>query len=123
MKQAFRTGLVIAMLALGSAIAHAQNAAVGTWAMTVQSPISETKSTLVIQEDGGTLKAFVKGSQADRPLEKIEVAGDKITMVITITYEGSPMVITYTGTVEKGKMSGDADFGGLATGSWSATAQ
>ena len=33
------------------------------------------------------------------------------------------MVITYTGTVEKDKMGGEADFGGLATGTWSATAQ
>lgn len=123
MKQALRTGLAIAMVALGTVMAHAQNAAVGTWAMTVQSPISETKSTLIIQEHGGALKAVVKGTQGERPLDRIEVAGDKITMVITISYEGSPMVITYTGTVEKGKMGGDADFGGLATGSWSATAE
>lgn len=116
-------GLVVAVMFGSATIAYAQNAAVGTWAMTVQSPISETKSTLVIQQDGGTLKAFVKGTQGERPLDKIEVAGDKITMVITISYEGSPMVITYTGTIEKGKMGGDADFGGLATGSWSATAE
>ena len=120
MRHAVVTGVVVAVLAIG---VHARQSAVGTWAMTVVSPISETKSTLVIREDGGVLKAFAKNDQGERPLDKIEVAGPKITMVITINYEGSPMVITYTGTIEPGKMGGDADFGGLATGTWSAVAQ
>jgi hypothetical protein len=120
MRQAFVIGLVVAMFAVG---VQAQNDAVGTWDMTVTSPISETKSTLVIRDDGGALKAFAKGEQGERPYDKIEVAGAKITMVLTISYEGSPMVITYTGTIEKGKMGGDADFGGLATGTWSAVAK
>ena len=33
------------------------------------------------------------------------------------------MVITYRGKVDAGKMGGDADYGGLAMGTWSATAQ
>ena len=114
--------VAIAVAALAG-VAHAQQTAVGTWAMTVQSPISETKSTLVIRDEGGALKAVVKGAQGERPLDKIEISGDKITMVITISYEGSPMVITYTGVLEQGKMGGDADFGGMATGTWSAVVQ
>jgi len=43
--------------------------------------------------------------------------------VITISYNGSPMTITYNGTIDKTKMEGEADFGGLATGTWSAVAQ
>lgn len=121
MRRAIVAGLV--MVAVFAAAAHAQPAAVGTWAMTVVSPISETKSTLVIREEGGVLKAFAKNDQGERPLDKIEVDGAKITMVITISYEGSPMVITYTGTIEQGKMGGDADFGGMATGTWSANSQ
>lgn len=100
----------------------AQNSAIGTWDMTVTSPISETKSTLIVREEGGALKAMAKGGQGERAYDKIEVAGAKITMVITISYEGSPMVITYTGTIDAGKMGGEADFGGLATGTWSAVA-
>ena len=44
-------------------------------------------------------------------------------MVITIAYNGSPMIITYTGKIDGAKMEGEADYGGLATGTWSATAQ
>ena len=43
-----------------------------------------------------------------------------VKLVLTINYQGSPMTITYTGVVDGKKMSGDADFGGLATGTWSA---
>lgn len=122
MSKAVRVLSVVAILAVAS-VAHAQKAAIGSWDFTVVSPVSETKSVLVIKEEAGALKAIAKGDQGERPLDKIAVDGAKITMVITISYEGSPMVITYTGTVEEGKMGGEADFGGLATGTWSATAQ
>jgi hypothetical protein len=116
--------LVATLVVTGSGLTlHAQSPAIGAWDMTVVSPISETKSTLVVREEAGKLIAIATGEQGERPLDKIAVDGAKITMVITISYEGSPMVITYTGTVEKDKMGGEADFGGLATGTWSATAQ
>ena len=122
MSKAVRVLGVLAILAVAS-VAQAQKGAIGSWDLTVVSPVSETKSVLVIKEDAGALKAIAKGPQGERPYDKIAVDGAKITMVITISYEGSPMVITYTGTVEDGKMGGEADFGGLATGTWSATAQ
>jgi hypothetical protein len=116
--------LVATVVVILSAVAvPAQAPAIGSWDMTVVSPISETKSTLIVREEAGKLVALAKSEQGERPLDQITVDGVKITMVITISYEGSPMVITYTGTVEKDKMGGEADFGGLATGTWSATAQ
>ncbi len=120
MRQAVVIGASV--LAMFITTVSAQNSAVGTWDLTVTSPISETRSTLIISEDGGAFKAVAKGGQGERAYDKIEVAGSKITMVITISYEGSPMVITYTGNVDAGKMGGEADFGGLATGTWSAVA-
>ena len=84
------------------------------------SPEGEFKSVLVIREDDGKLKAFGKSPQGERPYDSIAVDGNKITMVITISYNGSPMVITYNGKFDKAKMEGEADFGGLATGTWSA---
>jgi hypothetical protein len=46
--------------------------------------------------------------------------GADVTLVLTIDYQGSPMTMTYTGTLDGKKMGGDVDFGGLATGTWSA---
>src|SRR5690242_17280243 len=104
-------------------VAHAQKAGVGSWAFTTISPEGTTNSTLVISEDGGKYKAVAKSERGERPYDSIEVDGTNIKLVLTINYNGSPMIITYTGKIEKDKMAGDADFGGLATGSWSATAQ
>jgi len=104
-------------------VAHAQNAAVGTWSFTTISPEGETKSTLVISEEGGKLKAMAKGERGERAYDSVAVDGSNITLVLTISYNGSPMTITYTGKIDKEKMEGEADFGGLATGTWSAVAQ
>jgi hypothetical protein len=106
-----------------ASIVHAQNAAVGSWDLTTISPEGEFKSTLVIREESGQLKAVGKSAQGERAYDSIAVEGGNITLVVTISYNGSPMVITYRGKVDKGTMGGEADYGGLATGTWSATAQ
>lgn len=103
--------------------AFAQKGAVGTWDLTTISPEGEFKSTLVVREEAGKLVAVGKSAQGERPYDSIAVDGSKITMVITISYNGSPMIITYSGKIDGAKMEGEADYGGLATGTWSATAQ
>jgi hypothetical protein len=40
--------------------------------------------------------------------------------VLTIDYQGQPMVITYSGTISEKSINGSADFGGLALGNFSA---
>lgn len=105
------------------AVAAAQSPAVGAWEFTTISPEGEFKSTLVVSEEGGKLKAVGKSAQGERAYDSVAVDGSKITLVITISYNGSPMTITYNGTIDKTRMEGEADFGGLATGTWSAVAQ
>ena len=112
----------LAFLLFASAV-HAQSPAVGSWDLTTISPEGEFKSILVVRVEEGKLKAFGKSPQGERPYDSIAIDGNKITMVITISYNGSPMVITYNGTIDKTKMEGEADYGGLATGTWSAAAQ
>jgi hypothetical protein len=123
MMKAVRVSLAALVLFVSASTLYAQKPGVGAWAFTTISPEGETKSTLVISEDGGKLKAVAKSERGERAYDSVEVAGNKITLVLTISYNGSPMTITYTGTIDKDKMSGEADFGGLATGSWSAAAQ
>ena len=43
-----------------------------------------------------------RAPQGERPYDSIALEGSKITMVITISYNGSPMVITYNGTDRQG---------------------
>jgi hypothetical protein len=123
MLTAVRVSLVVLVLALTVSPLFAQKSAIGSWDLTAVSPEGEFKSILVVREEGGTLKAFGKSAQGERAYDSITVDADKITLVITISYNGSPMVITYSGKVDKDKMAGEADYGGLATGTWSAVAQ
>jgi len=123
MMKSVRVLLATFVLVLFASVVHAQNPAIGSWDLTTISPEGEFKSTLVVREEAGKLKAFGKSPQGERPYDSVSVEGSKITMVVTISYNGSPMVITYSGTIDKTKMGGEADYGGLATGTWAATAQ
>jgi hypothetical protein len=118
----FRLAIFVVMAFAASAVAHAQNAAIGAWDMTTISPEGTTTSLVEIRQEGDKVVAVGKSPRGERPYDSVEVKGDHVTLVITISYNGSPMVITYSGQVTKDGMSGDADFGGLATGSWSAVA-
>ena len=123
MLKAVRVLFVTLALVVSASSAFAQKPAVGTWAFTTISPEGETKSTLVISEDGGKYTAMAKSERGERPYDSVAVEGNTISLVLTISYNGSPMTITYNGKIDKDKMEGEADFGGLATGTWSATAQ
>ena len=123
MLKVIRVLVAVLGLVVSASSALAQKPGVGTWALTTISPEGEFKSTLVVREEGGKLVAVGKSAQGERPYDSIAVDGSKITLVVTISYNGSPMVITYNGTIDKDQMGGEADYGGLATGTWSATAQ
>jgi hypothetical protein len=111
------------VIVVSASTLHAQNAAIGSWDFVTISPEGEFKSTLVVREEGGKLMAFGKSPQGERPYDSVTVEGNAITLVITISYNGTPMTITYSGKIDKSRMEGEADFGGLATGTWSAIAQ
>jgi hypothetical protein len=119
MKSVVGVALAACLMAIPT-LAGAQNKVVGAWDFTTISPEGTFNSQLVIREESGKLVAVGKSERGERPYDSIDVKGNKITLVITISYNGSPMVITYNGQIDDPKMGGDADFGGLATGTWSA---
>lgn len=108
-------------IVLFATIAHAQSpSVVGSWDITIESPQGTRNSLLIIKQDGDKLTGMMKSPRGERPLDSVTVKGSDITLVMTVNAQGQDLVITYKGKVEKDKMSGDADFGGLATGTWSA---
>lgn len=93
---------------------------VGEWELTTVSPVGENTNTVEFKKDGDAIKAFAKGPQGERAYDSTSVDGDKVTLVMTIDFQGQPMTITYAGTVTGTDINGAADFGGLAMGSFSA---
>ncbi len=111
---------ITVVLLLSASVAHAQKAGLGTWDLTTISPEGESKSVLEVRQEGDKLVAVGKSPQGERKYDSVAVDGNDITMVITINYNGSPMVITYVGKIDGPKIEGSADYGGVATGTWSA---
>jgi hypothetical protein len=121
MKLFFATiAVVLGLLAAPSAQDDAA-AVVGDWELTTLSPLGETTTNVTISKEGDGIKAVARGAQGQRAYDSAAIKGKDITLVITIDFEGSPMIITYNGTVSDGAaINGSADFGGLAEGSFSA---
>src|SRR5438132_8181194 len=111
---------VLLSIAQVNSFARPQSSVVGTWDVTIESPQGKRNAMLVIKQDGGKLTGAMKSQAGERPLDSITLKGNDITFAITRNIQGQDMVITYKGKVEKDSMKGDADFGGFATGAWSA---
>lgn len=92
----------------------------GEWELTTLSPVGENTNTVEFKQDGDTVKAIAKSPQGERPYDSAAVVGSKVTLVLTVDFQGQPMVITYMGTLADGQINGSADFGGLAQGTFSA---
>jgi hypothetical protein len=92
----------------------------GSWDITIDSPQGQNKALLVIKKEGDKLTGTLKGVRGERLLESLAVTGTDITFTMKANIQGQDMVFTYKGKVEKDSMKGDADFGGFATGTWSA---
>lgn len=104
-----------------TATAAIQNPAVGAWDFTTNSPEGTFTTQLEIRQEAGALVAVGKSPQGERAYDSIAIDGNRIKLVVTINYNGTGLTITYTGTIDGTEMSGDADFGGMASGSWSAS--
>jgi hypothetical protein len=121
MKRLAMTCLLFALLvAMPLAQAAAAPEYLGEWDLTTNSPVGESTNTVEFKKDADGLKAIAKSPQGERPYDSVAVEGDKITLVLTIDYQGQPMVITYSGTISEKSINGSADFGGLALGNFSA---
>ena len=94
--------------------------AVGSWDVTVESPQGKNNAVLVIRKDGDKLSGAMKSPRGERPIESVTLAGNDISFAMKANVQGQDMVFTYKGKVESNSMKGDVDFGGLASGTWSA---
>jgi len=113
MKRVISTIFVLTVLFTVSAAAQDNARLVGTWDMTLNTPSGVRNFPLVIKEEGGKLVPSA-------PFTLAEVKGSDVKLSMTVKFQDSDLVISYTGKVEGDTMKGDADFGGMAQDTWSA---
>jgi hypothetical protein len=110
----------VILVALTYAVAAQSPNVVGSWDITIDSPQGQNKALLIIKKDGDKLNGAMKSARGERPIESVALTGNDITFVMKANIQGQDMVFTYKGKVDQDSMKGDADFGGFASGTWSA---
>ena len=82
----------------------------GTWNITVQSPIGEQHSVLVLKTDGGAVSGTMSGSGQEGPIENATASGDSVSWNADIT-SPMPLTLEFSGKVDGDAMSGDVKLG------------
>jgi hypothetical protein len=101
-------------------LAQAAADVAGEWDVTVNSPQGTNQGLLTLKKDGDNWAGTWKSPRGERQLQEITLKGNELRFAMKVTLQGQEAVFTYTGTLDKGALKGTADFGGLATGDWSA---
>lgn len=112
-------GTVIGIALAGVAGAQGKPDVNGTWDFTIESPQRTSSPVVTLKVDGEKLTGTMKGTRGELPVTGT-IKGSEIKLDYTINFQGNEMKISMSGTVDKDTMKGTADFGGLATGPWSA---
>lgn len=92
----------------------------GEWDVTINSPQGTSQALLTLKQDGDNWTGTWKSPRGERPLQDITLKGSELRFAMKVPLQGQEAVFTYTGTLDKGAMKGTADFGGMATGDWTA---
>jgi hypothetical protein len=92
----------------------------GAWDVTTNSPQGTSQSVLTIKKDGGTLSGTIRGQRGERALDTVTVNGNQLKFTFKVSFNGQDLLLAYDATVEKDALKGTVDFGGFATGDWTA---
>lgn len=114
------TMMALLFLLLCATTAAAQSANVaGTWDATLTSPQGTFNVQLILKQDGEKVSGVVKSTRGETPIEGTAGAKD-VNLKYTIKFQDNDMVIALSGAVEGTSIKGTADYGGLASGDFTA---
>jgi hypothetical protein len=108
---------LIAVCVPAPAIAQAN--ITGDWDLTINSPQGARTSLVSLKQDGEKVTGMFKSQAGELPIEGT-ITGAELKLAFTINFQGQPLPITMSGTVDGASMGGKADFGGFAEGDFSA---
>jgi hypothetical protein len=119
MKNAGLFATSLAFLLLLPLFAAAQADPAGEWEVTLNTPQGTRNFTAAFKQAGDKLSCLLKSQAGEMPCE-VSITGNQIKITFKVSFQGNDLPITMTGSLEGGALKGDADFGGLAQGDWSA---
>ncbi len=89
------------------------------WELTMNSPQGASNWILSYTKDAEALKGTMTTPRGSLPMQGT-LKGNDITIKFTVKFQDNDLPITLTGKVDGAAMKGEADFGGLAQGDWTA---
>jgi hypothetical protein len=96
----------------------------GRWAFTVQTDAGSGTPTVTLKQEGEKLTGHYSSQNLGEADLTGTVKGQEITFSFSADAQGTPLTVSYTGTVEsKDSMKGTVDLGGLAQGTFTAKRQ
>ncbi len=98
----------------------AQTSVAGDWTFSISSPEGDFDLPVTITQEGETLALVGRGEFSPLVMTGA-LEGSEVSWSWDLDFQGTPLDVVLAGTVMEGSMSGFADFGGLAEGSWSAS--
>lgn len=112
----------MACLALGLPVsARAQDSAslTGLWSVVVISPEGQHPVSMAVVEQDGRLAGVLNSAAGQVPLEGTRTP-EAITLRFSVSHEGAPLPITLTAAPGAHPLTGTANYGGQAEGTWTA---
>ena len=93
----------------------------GTWAFDVQTDAGTGTPTVTLKQDGEKLSGHYSSATLGEADLSGTVKGTEINFAFTADLQGTPVPVTYKGTIESAtSMKGTLDIGGVANGTFTA---
>lgn len=120
----FRWSVVVVVLAALGGVERAEAQDVdlsGTWVFEVQTDAGSGTPTVTLVQEGDELTGQYSSDLLGEAEVEGSVEGSEFTFSIRVEADGTPVTLTYEGTVESdGELSGTVDLGGFGSGSFTA---
>lgn len=114
-----RFTLAAAFLLVASSV-FAQANITGDWDVTITGPQGPNTSRVSFKETDGKVSGVFKSPMGERPFEGGSRTGNDLKFSFSIDLQGQSLLISMNGKVDGASIAGQADFGGFATGDWTA---
>lgn len=120
------TACAILALALSVAV-HAQETkkdtktdATGTWDISIDTPQGVMAGVATFKQEGEKLSGTQSGPGGEEMMLEGTVKDATLAYVIKLNMQGNEMAITFSGKVDGDAIAGTFEFGGMASGAWTA---